>query len=226
MAVQSLQQSALLLDQADGVLGDVLSSSDFTILPHSGSLCQGTCFVSIPVQRRLAMVYQLGTSFPFLNGTVLANAGNNSIPFEVQNNSDFPISKRKGDRVGRLCQVDVCVSEPSASSSDDSKFLDSFDCSHLPQCDKEELHSFLLDNRDVFALSTQSLGKTDLVTHRIELDDSTPFKQKSRPIPPGAYTELKDHLADLLSSGVIRESKSPFASNLVLVRKKDGSLRL
>ena len=225
-AVISLHQSAVFLNKSDGVLGDVFASSDVTVHPHSGYFSHGTAFVDIPVKQRLAMIYQLGTSFPILSGAVLVNAGNNSIPFEVQNNSDFPISKRKGDRVGRLCQVYAHVSETSSSSSDGISFLGSFEFSHLAECETDELKSFLLGNRDVFAMDTKSLGKTDLVTHKIDLDDSTPFKHKARPIPPGAYSELKDHLADLLSSGVIQESKSPFASNLVLVRKKDGSLRL
>ena len=33
------------------------------------------------------------------------------------------------------------------------------------------------------------------------------------------------HLKEMLDSGAIRESESPYSSNVVLVRKKDGSLR-
>jgi hypothetical protein len=40
------------------------------------------------------------------------------------------------------------------------------------------------------------------------------------------YNEVKQHIQELLDAGVIRKSHSPWASNIVLVRKKDQSLRL
>ena len=39
------------------------------------------------------------------------------------------------------------------------------------------------------------------------------------------YEEVRQHLGQKLHAGAIRPSNSPFSSNVVLVRKKDGSLR-
>ena len=57
------------------------------------------------------------------------------------------------------------------------------------------------------------------------MTDETPFKDPYRRIPPGLYEEVRLHLKEMLEAGTIRESQSPFSSNGVLVRKKDGSLR-
>ena len=78
---------------------------------------------------------------------------------------------------------------------------------------------------DFASLGPLDIGKRDLVTHTIELEDERPFKQPYRCIPPGMYDEVRQHLKEMLDVGVIRESNSQFSSNVVLVRKKDGSLR-
>ena len=65
-----------------------------------------------------------------------------------------------------------------------------------------------------------------MIKHRIDLIDNTPFKQALRRIPPNMIDEVRQHLEQLLSSGVIRKSKSPWSSNVVLVRKKNGKLRM
>ena len=62
--------------------------------------------------------------------------------------------------------------------------------------------------------------------HRIELQDETPFKQRTRRIPPAMFEEIKSHLKMLLDSKVIRKSSSPFSSNVVICRKKDNKLRM
>lgn len=77
----------------------------------------------------------------------------------------------------------------------------------------------------IFSTSPKDLGKTDLVQHEIKLSDDVPFKEPYRRIPPGMYEEVRQHLKEMLDSDAIRESHSPYCSNVVLVRKKDGSLR-
>ncbi|MCG7876441.1 MAG: pol polyprotein, partial [Candidatus Thiodiazotropha endolucinida] len=78
---------------------------------------------------------------------------------------------------------------------------------------------------DIFSKGPTDLGKTDLVKHTIKLTDETPFKEPYRRIPPGLFEEVRMHLKEMLDAGAIRESESPYSSNVVLVRKKDGSLR-
>ena len=71
----------------------------------------------------------------------------------------------------------------------------------------------------------KELGKTSLVPHEIRLSNNTPFKERYRRIPPHQYEEVRKHLQEMLDIGAIHRSTSPWASPVVLARKKDGSLQ-
>ena len=77
----------------------------------------------------------------------------------------------------------------------------------------------------IFALESTDMGHTSMVKHRIRLDNYTPFKERYCRIPPHLFDEVKNHLKEMIEVGPIRKSSSPWASAIVLVRKKDGSLR-
>ncbi len=77
----------------------------------------------------------------------------------------------------------------------------------------------------MFSKNDLDFGSTNMVKHETHLTDEHPFKERPRRIPPTMYDEVKSHLKEMLNMGVIRKSSSPFASNIVLVRKKDGKLR-
>ncbi|XP_037390653.1 uncharacterized protein LOC119262492 [Pygocentrus nattereri] len=79
---------------------------------------------------------------------------------------------------------------------------------------------------EVFAQSDIDFGRTDRVKHHIKLSDETPFKHRARPIHPHDLDAVRRHLQELLQAGIIRESESPFSSPIVVVRKKNGEVRL
>ena len=88
-----------------------------------------------------------------------------------------------------------------------------------------ELKETLRKWESVFSKDDLDLGHTSAVKHKIVLTDEHPFKQHFRRIPPAMFKELQEHFRQMLDSGVIRESHSPWASNIVPVRKKDGKIR-
>lgn len=47
-----------------------------------------------------------------------------------------------------------------------------------------------------------------MVKHRIDLIDDRPFKQPYHAIRQGVYEEVRQHIKDMQSAGVIRESNS------------------
>ena len=69
------------------------------------------------------------------------------------------------------------------------------------------------------------LGCTNLVEHEIHLENDQPFKEPYRRVPPGLFQEVREHLKEMLEIGAIKDSNSPFSSNVVIARKKDGTIR-
>ena len=98
------------------------------------------------------------------------------------------------------------------------------DVSPLSVGEQGHLRSLLGHYASVFSTSDTDLGCTNLISHDIPLIDDTPVAQRYRRIPPLEYEVVKEHINQLLSSQVIRESSSPYASPIVLVRKKGGKL--
>ena len=79
-------------------------------------------------------------------------------------------------------------------------------------------------NAKVFSKTDMDMSRTNLVKRHIKLTDPVPFKEAYRRIPPQLY-EVKAHIQEMLKLAAIRPSNSPWASAIVLVRKKDGRLR-
>ena len=52
------------------------------------------------------------------------------------------------------------------------------------------------------------------------------FKERHRGIPPSLYAEVKEHLLLSKRCNIIQESASPWASRVVVVRKKSEDLLL
>ena len=90
---------------------------------------------------------------------------------------------------------------------------------------QQEVHNLMVEYQHLFALNDLELGRTSKVKHEIKLSNPVPFKDRYRWIPPHEFDEVWSHLQDMLKVGVIRKSVSPWASPVVLVCKKDGSLR-
>ena len=80
--------------------------------------------------------------------------------------------------------------------------------------------------QDVFSKSDFDVGCTDALAHDVILEPGPPIRERARPIPPADFAEAKRHIQELLDAKIISPSSSPFASPIVLVRKKNGSLRM
>lgn len=56
------------------------------------------------------------------------------------------------------------------------------------------------------------------VEHEIRLSDAQPFCQKSCKMAPADTEDVRKHLQELLQAWIIAESRSPYASPIVVVK--------
>ena len=85
----------------------------------------------------------------------------------------------------------------------------------------------LLEFHHVFSLEENEMGCTDAAKHVIELleGEDEPFKERFRRIAPHEVEEVRQHIQEMLDGGAICPSQSPLCNAVVLVWKKDGTLR-
>ena len=78
----------------------------------------------------------------------------------------------------------------------------------------------------MFSLHEWDVGLAKGAEHNIRLSDTRPFRERSRRLAPANIEDVRRHLQDLLKAGIIKESRSPYASPIVVARKKNGSVRM
>ena len=78
---------------------------------------------------------------------------------------------------------------------------------------------------DCFATSQGELGRSNRVEHVIDTTENRPIQQHPYPSAWKAREVIQDQVNEMLNYGVIEHSNSPWASPIVLVKKKDGSWR-
>lgn len=101
-----------------------------------------------------------------------------------------------------------------------------FNLDHLKGDQKVKLLELLKKHAKVFANNVKQLTGCSTIAHRVYLTDEVPIKQKPYRTPHALKDELKNQINDLLDAGIISISDSPYASPIILVKKKNNSYRL
>ena len=146
--------------------------------------------------------------------------------YAVHNHRPEPLQLHAGQSIGVL-EV-VHLAEASASAPPSSPHPPSPCQPALPEnlspLQQQQLNELFKEFQDVFSQGDNDLGNTPLLQHGIETN-GPPLRHPYRRQNPAVRREEMAQVQQMLSSDVIRPSNSPWASPVVMVRKKDGSLR-
>ncbi|KAK3090574.1 hypothetical protein FSP39_012793 [Pinctada imbricata] len=185
-----------------------------------------------------AIVEEIDTDkHPLPTGLVIAPAfvhvsRNGKVPLQVANFGSKDVYLPPKTLVGTLeiaitsKNTEAFISEIQGEINSDSSLIGRFDMGNLG-ADEMKLFNALIDKHDhIFSKTDDDIGYCDVVKHRIRTTDDIPIRQPHRRIPPHHWNEVREYIKSTLHKGIIRESSSPYASPVVLVRKKNGKLRL
>ena len=134
--------------------------------------------------------------------------------------TDVPVSACGGS-------VSGVISEVSPSSNRQHHLLTMLNQEqwNADEATRHQLQSLVLEYEDVFAVDDSELGRAQDVTHSIDTGDQHPIRQHPRRIPFALRGQVEEMVEKMLQQGVIKQSKSPWGSPIVLVAKKDGTTR-
>ena len=94
--------------------------------------------------------------------------------------------------------------------------------SELDPEQSKQVKRLLQNHREVM---TDAPGRTNLAYHEIKTTSTEPIRSKPYPLPYALRETVNREIDDMLRLGIIERSDSPYASPIVLVKKRDGSNR-
>ena len=221
----------------EGKLGcyRVIAAESFVVPPRSEMVA--FCDVCVPTGESLPTgefgIVEPKSSFLESNKGLIGRTlvqNNTKVPVRFMNLSADANTIYKGTNIGHLSQVSQMVGGHEKASDKQSwpkEFLTLKETtmSKLNDTQKAKVEPFLTKYASLFAGTDDNLGRTDVVKHNIKTGDATPIKQPPRRLPVHRRNEVDKLVDDMLERGVIEPSSSPWASGVVLVKKKDGTTR-
>ena len=167
-------------------------------------------------------------------GRCLVTAREGKVPIRVCNPSAVEVVLSAGKSVGSAEYLPedplvAVVSEDIMTADSDTSGGENVVMKLLEQAEvtpeeKGIINKFLLHHKEAFSLHGE-LGHYDEKLFRIDTGDATPIRCMPRPVPHHKKVEIDKQIDDMLAKGLIQPTDSEWASPVLMVKKKDGSLR-
>ena len=141
----------------------------------------------------------------------------------IHNHWPEPLPLHSGQNIGIL-EILTVANTPSSKSKSGSVHQPLLVPEHLSPLQQQQLNNLFKEFSDVFSQGEDDLGCTPLLEHTIETHGPL-LRQPYQRQNPTVRREEMAQVQQMLASDVIRSSNSPWASPVVMVKKKDGSLR-
>ena len=193
------------------------------------------CTLEEDIEDGTEVYFEADTKFLATTSIALAGAVDrvhkNNITIQLINPTCQKVSIPVGTVVGRVEMISTdqkhSVNSVEPTRFDDAQHLNSVDIGddYFPPAEKDRIRKLLREFADIFSKNEYDLGRTGLIQHSIEIIGEKPKRCGPRPLNPAMRQELEKQVNDMLHQDLIQPSRSEYACPVVLVRKKDGTLR-
>uniref|UniRef100_A0A914GZI6 RNA-directed DNA polymerase n=1 Tax=Globodera rostochiensis TaxID=31243 RepID=A0A914GZI6_GLORO len=119
----------------------------------------------------------------------------------------------------------IMVLQNDTSTMTDPTFVVDYSKASVSDEELKELKALIEEYADAFSKSQYDLGMFSAAEHHITTTSEEPVSSPPRRMPYKYREELKKHIDQLLASGVMVESDTPWVTPIVVVQKKDGGIR-
>ncbi|GFY19212.1 retrovirus-related Pol polyprotein from transposon 17.6 [Trichonephila clavipes] len=151
---------------------------------------------------------------------------NSVIPVRIANISDRTRTIQEGEVIAACVPVTCvdrkCNTQDLSSENLVKDLLQNTDLDEKQRCAAGGL---ITEFQSLFSRTSEDFGRTRLTKHRIDTGEHPPIKQHPRRLPFAKQEEVQRLINDMKNNDDIEPSSRPWASPIVLVRKKDGSTR-
>lgn len=96
----------------------------------------------------------------------------------------------------------------------------------LTASERAKVEQLIMNYDDVFSRGPFDMGRTTLVEQTIDTGNHRPIRQALRRHPIAQLETIDQHVDELIKNDFVEPAASPWASNVLLVKKKDGSYHL
>src|SRR5438445_110649 len=109
--------------------------------------------------------------------------------------------------------------------TENEEFEQNFKIGKVEEEQENEIRRLIKKYKEICAISSTKLGKTNVVKHKINTGDHEPIAQKQFRADKKRRTIIKEEVNKMLKDRIIKKSEGPWSSPVVIVTKKDGSAR-
>ena len=230
----TIQGQTMKLDSVSYVgCSRIIVSETVHLPPRSEKIIKAT-MVDSPIGDGGLCIIEPSESFMEKGSALVAKTlihSQGKVPIRVMNVTDEYCNIYSGTNIARASpvtevqKVKTSACENTKQVPDHLKDLYQKTVEGMNKGQQRQVAKLLNKYSNVFSETDDDIGRTGVLKHRIPTGEAQPIRQPLRRVPYHMQKEMDEQIDNMLKKDVITPSKSPWASGIVLVKKKDGSKR-
>ena len=153
-----------------------------------------------------------------------------SVSIPIYNFSPVPLKMLQGTQIAYLEKVTLPdfynVAPVSVEPANNDEVIQRLLEENTPPLYVNGIRDIVMHYREQFVILNEKTGSTSYLPFEIDTQGARPIAQRPYRLPIAYETEVNRQLSQMLEEGIISRSKSPWASPMVVVKKKDQGLRI